>query len=126
MRSSRLFKFCCCSFTPFLRFGLLAGGAERTAARVLLLVELLRKLLLLLVELAGLAAHLGHFLGELVGRLLAKLVAELVQLPAGARAFGHGLRKLALLQRLRRLLHVRAALFHLLAGVLRLLLDSAD
>ena len=54
MRSSRLFKFCCCSFTPCLRFGLLARGAERATAGVILLAKLLGELLLPSVEVAGL------------------------------------------------------------------------
>ena len=73
--------------------------------------------LLVLVELPGLVAHLGHLLGELVRRLLAELLAEVVQLPAGAGAFGEGLREPALLERLGGLADVLAALLDLLAGL---------
>ncbi len=78
-------------------------------------LELLVDLLLVLVEVAGLGAHLVHLLGELVGGLLAELLADVVQLLAGAGALGDRLGQPALLERLRGLAEVLAALFDLLA-----------
>ena len=89
--------------------------AERVLGVLLPVVELLVDLLLVLVEAAGLVAHLVHLLGEPVRGLLAELLAEVVQLLAGAGTFGDSLGQPALLERLRGLAEVLAALFDLLA-----------
>ena len=80
-------------------------------------MQLLRDVLLVLRKLAGLVAHLAHLLGELLGILFAELIAQLLQLPLRARAGAEGLRGLAFIKLLRRLLRLVAGLVELLARI---------
>ncbi len=95
----------------------LSGIAEGTLGVAVPGVEPVGELALLLVEAAGLVAHLGHLLGEPIRGVLAEILADVVELPAGAGAFGEGLREPAFLERLGGLADVLAALLDLLAGV---------
>ena len=80
-------------------------------------LQLLRDVLLILRQLPRLVAHLAHLFGELLGILFAELIAQLLQLPLRARAGAEGLRGLAVVELLRRLLRLVAGLVELLARV---------
>ncbi len=95
----------------------LAGVAQRGLWAVLGGFELLGELFLILIEPPRLVAHLGHFLRESVGRALAKLFAEVVELAAGSRPFGEGLRDAAFFECLGGLTDMLAAFVDLLASI---------
>ena len=94
-----------------------AGVAKRGLRAILGGLKLFGELFLILVETPRLVAHLGHFLRESVGRSLAQLFAQVIELPAGSRPFGEGLRNAPFLECLGGLTDVLAALVNLLACV---------
>ena len=102
----------------------------RIRQRLLLLVaerfQFLAELRLLLRHLPRFIAHLAHLVGELARTLLPEIIPQLLQLLLRARAGSERLRRLLLLQRLGRLLHVAPRLLQLLTRLrhLRLILRA--